>query len=146
MKARGLFSVDVALIPCALTTIISGFILHKAGHFDAHEVWHGWAVAHIVCSVLMLVLVVVHLYAHWGWYKSLVNGRVEGKSLLTALLSVLFFVVVVSGVAMLFMSFKPNTGLGLWHYIIGAVLSVVAIAHIILRWKMLLKLNKAVKK
>lgn len=146
MKAKGIFATDIALIPCALATIISGFLLHKAGHFDSHDVWHNWAVAHIVCSVLMLALVVVHIYAHWSWCKSLLKGKTKGKSLLTMLLSVLFLAVVVTGVVMLFMTFEPNTGIGLWHYVVGALLSVVAVAHIVLRWKVLQKLNQAAKK
>ena len=146
MKARGVFVVDVTLIPCALATIVSGFMLHKAGHFDTHEVWHGWAVAHIACSLLMLILAVVHIYAHWSWYKTLVKGKTKGKSILTMLLSVIFVVVVVSGIVMLFMTFAPNTGIGLWHYVVGILLTLVAIAHIILRWKVLLKLKNAAKK
>ena len=145
MKVKGIYFVDVALLLVAVTTCLTGVLLHKAGHFNTHDVWHNWAIAHSVSSVLMLVFGALHLYAHLGWYKSLLKGKTKGKSVITLMLSVLFVVVTMTGVVMLAMTFVPNTGVGLWHYVVGIALSVASIAHIVLRWQQLLKLKSAIR-
>ena len=40
-----------------LSAVFTGTGLHIAGHGNSHELWHTWASAHIVASVLFTVLI-----------------------------------------------------------------------------------------
>ena len=55
-KARNMkkiFIIDWVLIPAFILSAAAGIGLHNAGHGNNHEVWHNWAVAHILSSLLV---------------------------------------------------------------------------------------------
>ena len=65
-------SVGQRLLPLTfVVSAVTGIGLHIAGHGTSHEVWHNWAVIHVVASVLWLVSARSHIGRHgrldiWG--------------------------------------------------------------------------------
>ena len=53
MKRTVIFT-DIALVPTFVLTFYSGIKLHVAGHGTSHEVWHNFALFHIITSLLFL--------------------------------------------------------------------------------------------
>ena len=139
MKAKTLFLTDLLLLITFVPSSATGFILHWAGHQSNHELWHNWAVAHVISTLLLTILVAIHIYGHWGWYKYLFKGNIKNKSRVTIVLSALMLVVTTTGIVVLFRHQGANTGLGLWHYVIGIIVSIVVIGHFVKRAKIMVK-------
>ena len=70
---KRIFVIDWILIFVFILSAISGFGLHRAGHGSSHELWHNWAVFHILGSVLFLVAIIFHVTTHRGWYKGIIK-------------------------------------------------------------------------
>ncbi len=136
---KKIFVVDWLLMPFSILSILSGFGMHIAGHDDVHDVWHNWAVFHVIASALFLGAGICHVVMHWGWYKGLVKNGIGRKSKITAVLSLIFVVVTVTGFVLLFGVDGANSGMGLWHYRIGIAISIIAVVHIIKRLHLLKK-------
>lgn len=98
---RGLFLIDVLLVPAFVLTVYSGIILHvcrENQHNDVAEelFWHG------ISSFVFAVLIAWHVWAHWRWYCNLYRTlRFGWRSTMTLLLSIGVAVSVVTGVGML---------------------------------------------
>ncbi len=140
---KKIFVIDWTLIPLFLSTALTGFGLHIAGHGDSHDIWHNWAVFHIISSLLFLITVIFHVYTHWNWYVGLIKRGLKNKSLITILLSVAFLFMAITGIISL--KAEPNSHIGLWHYISSIVISSIALLHIILRLPILAKSLKQTK-
>jgi len=53
------------MLPSAfVASAVSGIGLHIAGHGTSHEVWHNWAVAHVLSSLVWLISVACHIKRH----------------------------------------------------------------------------------
>lgn len=135
---KKIFVIDWTLIPVFVLSAFSGIQLHVARHGASHEVWHHWAVFHIISSILFLIAVILHVQTHWGWYKSLIKSGL-GKKSKAAVAVTLFFVVLATTGLVLFGVEGANSKVGLWHYRIGLVASVLFLEHIIRRLPMLRK-------
>ena len=146
MKAKTLFLTDLLLLIVFVPSSSTGFTLHWAGHQNNHELWHNWAVAHIISTLLLTILVAIHIYAHWGWYKSLFKNGIKNQSRVTILLSALMLIVAITGIVVLFRHQGANTELGLWHYILGIVTTAVVLGHYIKRHRILIKGLNAIRK
>lgn len=135
---KKIFIIDFALVPLFLLTASTGIGLHLAGHGSNHELWHNWAVAHVVMSVLFMIGVVYHVGTHKMWYKGIVKNGVGKKNRVTAVVSVLFAVVTLTGLALLGID-GANSGVGLWHYRFGLLATVFFAGHIAKRTSTLRK-------
>lgn len=129
---KKIFVVDWALLFSFLSAAITGIGMHIAGHGTSHTLWEVWAWMHSLTGLSFAVFAVWHVKMHIGWYKSLFKGKNGKKRHVTATLTMIALVAVVTGIAM-FVVAGSNTGIGLWHYRIGILLSVLAIGHIIKR-------------
>lgn len=136
-KTQLIFLTDGILIPVFALSLWSGVELHIAGHGAEHGVWHIWAVFHTIASLLFLILAAIHVKSHWGWYKSLVKGGLNGRRGGVLLLSAAFLLVAISGLLLLLCIDGANSSPGLLHYKAGLVLGVLSIAHILQRRKIL---------
>lgn len=139
MKAKALFLTDIAILITFIPAVISGFVLHVAGHNAIHEIWHNWAIVHTISTLAFTIAVGIHVYGHWNWYKSLFQKGLGNKSHVTVILSVLMILAVITGNIVLFRHVEPNQGLGLWHYVIGIILTITALGHFIKRINILVK-------
>ena len=128
---------DLLLIPVSIASVITGFGLHVAGHDSPHEVWEQWAAAHVVASVLFLVFGIIHVWHHWAWYKSLFGKGLGKKSRVTFLLTIAFLFLFVTGIILIVAIDGPNSTTGHLHYIFGLLLTILALWHIVKRWKVL---------
>ena len=55
------------LIPVSIASVITGFGHHVAGKDTPHEVWKQWAAAHVVATVLFLVVTGIVLIVAKRW-------------------------------------------------------------------------------
>lgn len=118
------------LLPLAfVASAVTGIGLHTAGHGDVHEVWHNWAVAHVLTSLLWLAAVARHIVRHRKWYKSVITRGISGKSRLTLALSAAFLAVAATGIVLLACVDGANSGIGMWHYRLGLLLIILALGH-----------------
>jgi len=129
---KRIFVIDWILIVVFIVSAISGFGLHVAGHGSSHEIWHNWAVFHGLGSILFLIAVIFHVAMHLEWYKGIIKKRIGSKSKVTAVLSVIFLLLSVTGLALLGIN-GANSLLGLLHYKIGVITIVIALGHVIKR-------------
>lgn len=150
---KKVFVIDWVLVPLFAASVFTGFGLHIAGHGDSHGVWHNWAVAHVVSSLLFTVFVLWHVRMHWNWYKGLFrtgpgrrrkspgcerSGPGIRRSRVTVAVSVLFAAVALTGYVLLAVS-GAGSGIGLWHYRIGIAAAVLFCGHILKRTSVLRK-------
>lgn len=138
MKVNRLFVVDLLLLIFFILTAASGFGMHIAGHGTSHDIWHGWAAAHILSTLLFVIITIAHIYLHWRWYKTLFTKAFGSKSKVTVVVSVLFVILTISGILSLFPS-GPNSNIGITHYKIGVISTLLFAGHIIKRIKILIK-------
>ena len=129
---------DLLLIPVSIASVITGFRLHVAGKNAPHEVWEQWAAAHVVATVLVLVLGILHVRHHWAWYKSLFCKGLGKKSRVTLLLTLAFLFLVVTGIVLIVATDGPNSTMGHLHYLFGQLLTILSLWHIAKRWKRLI--------
>lgn len=135
---KRIFVIDWILIFVFIVSAISGFGLHIAGHSNSHEVWHNWAVFHVIDSILFLAATIFHVTTHRGWYKGIIKNGIGRKSKATAVLSIVFLLLSVTGIT-LFGVNGANSTLGLWHYKMGIITTVISVGHIIKRLPVLRK-------
>lgn len=129
---KRIFVIDWILIVVFIVSAISGFCLHMAGHGNNHEIWHNWAVFHGLGSALFLVVIVFHVTTHWGWYMGIIKNGIGKKSKVTAVLSVMFLLLALTGIALLGVD-GANSRLGMLHYKAGIIMIVIAFCHIVKR-------------
>ena len=122
------------MLPLAfVVSAVSGIGLHIAGHGSNHEVWHNWAVVHVLSSLLWLISVACHIKRHGRWYKTIATKGIGKKSRITLFLSVVFLIVAVTGVVMIVCVDGANSTIGLWHYKLGLLLIVLSLIHVVRR-------------
>ena len=66
MKKQRTFYIDLVLAAICLLTLITGLIIHAAGHGIVQSNVKIWRVTHIVWGVLFLILPTGHIRAHRG--------------------------------------------------------------------------------
>lgn len=135
---KKIFVIDWILIVLFVLSAGSGIGLHIAGHGYDHEIWHNWALSHIITSLLFFIATIFHLITHWGWYKGIINNGIGKKSKLTIAVSIIFLLLSSTGIGLLGVT-GANSPLGLWHYKIGIIMIATAIGHIVKRWPALRK-------
>jgi hypothetical protein len=138
-KGKPIFIVDIILIPLFVLLFYSGLKLHVAGHTDNHSIWEYWAWFHVIVSLPTLIAMLLHIKAHWSWYKSLVKKGMKNKSKITIIISILFLILTITGILLMFFIEGANSAVGLWHYKLGIVMGVLALFHIIGRFKIMIK-------
>lgn len=129
---KRIFIIDWALIPLFILTEYTGIELHNAGHGNIHEIWYNWAVFHVVMSLLFLLAVIFHIITHWNWYKGIVCKGMGRNSKVTLCLSIMFILAAITGIALLNID-GANSPIGIWHYKIGIIASVLSVGHILKR-------------
>lgn len=103
---KKIFAIDWSLFFVFVLSAFSGIGLHIAGHGINHELWHNWAVFHVLTSFLFFVISIFHITTHWGWYKGIIKNGLGKKSKITVVLSVVFFLVSSKAHGFLFLIIK----------------------------------------
>ena len=138
---KRIFVIDWILIFIFASSACSGVELHIVGHENNHEIWHNWAVFHVLTSFLFLATVALHLATHRGWCKGIIKNGISNKNRATAILSIVFLLLSVTGIVLLGVA-GANTRMGLWHYMIGLTTIPLSIGHILKRYPALRKSDR----
>ena len=129
---KRIFVIDWAMIASFVPSVWSGIGLHVAGHGTNPEAWHAWALFHVLSSLLFLVAAICHVATHRGWYGAIVRRGMGRKSRVTALLSVVFAFVAVTGIVLLGVDGAGST-VGMWHYRTGLAAGALSVGHLLKR-------------
>ena len=116
-------------MPTFVLTFYSGIKLHVAGHGTSHEVWHNFALFHIITSLLFLAACIMHIRSHAAWYKGLFQKGLGKKSRITLWTTVTFILATSTGIVLQGVE-GANSGIGMWHYRIGLTSSALMLIHI----------------
>lgn len=140
-KGRSIFFVDALLLPIFTLVIYTGIKLHTVGHLyeSDHDAWSVWAHSHIIVSACSVFGFWLHINTHGGWYKSLLNKGIGSKSKTTLILSFLYLILLISGVQLALFIDESDSAVGLWHYKLGLLISVLLFVHFITRLSILKK-------
>jgi len=143
-RGKAIFIVDLSLVPIFILIIYSGLRIHIAGNTNDynHDVWSYWAHFHIIVSAISLFVGWLHIKAHWGWYKSLINKGIGKKSKTTLSLSVLFLLLTITGIILMFFVEGGNSIIGLLHYKLGLIMIPLLIIHLVTRFHLIVKALK----
>lgn len=136
---RIIYLTDLVLVPLFILTLYTGIKLHIAGHDVNHEIWHYWAVFHTIVSLLFTLFGILHVKAHWVWYKNLKTKGIKGKSKIVLIFSFVFILVILTGVLLLLCIEGANSSTGLFHYKTGLITGVLGTLHMLKRSRFLLK-------
>lgn len=134
---KRIFIIDWSLIPTFILTVYTGIQLHIA-ESATHEIWHNWAVAHTIVSILFTIAVIFHIKTHWNWFKSITKSDSQRKKRITIAVSVFFVILVISGIVLL-IAHGTIPKLGQWHFRIGIIATILFLGHIIKRIPILKK-------
>lgn len=140
-KGKLIRTTDLILVPVFILSLYTGVKLHLASHhgvISAHI--QQWTVAHVLVTLLFLILILLHVWSHWGWYRALKNGC-KGKKKVVLLLSLLFLIVALTGIYLFFIHTSQNH-VGLLHYRFGIALGILAFLHILKRRKFLFQCQR----
>lgn len=112
-----------------MASVISGIGLHITGHDASLETWHNWSVTHIFASFLSLLSVTAHVKRHKLWYKTFISKGITNKCWIIFLLSILFLIVVITGILLIICVKGTHSSIGLSHYQFGILLLVFSLIH-----------------
>ena len=136
---KKIFVIDWWVTIFFLIVAVSGFGMHISGTRCTHEVWHNWAVVHTLSSIGFLISGIMHIQSHWAWYKGWLSKGLGNKSRVTALLSIIFVAISITGILLIAVIDGANSGLGLWHYRLGIAMTIIGLGHFIKRFRILKK-------
>ena len=136
---KKIFVIDWWVTIFFLIIAVSGFGMHISGTRCTHEVWHNWAVVHTLSSIGFLISGIMHIQSHWAWYKGWFSKGLGNKSRVTALLSIIFVAISITGILLIAVIDGANSGLGLWHYRLGIAMTIIGLGHFIKRFRILKK-------
>lgn len=133
MTMKSIATKYIGLLLTFVVAAVTGIGLHIAGHRASHEVWHNWAVVHVLSSLGWLISGAIHIKRHRAWYHAIASKGIGNKSRTTILLSVLFLFVTVTGLILIIGVDGADSAIGRWHYNSGLVLILLSLIHILSR-------------
>ena len=133
---RKRMAINRALLLSFILSASSGIRLHFLGHGMGHGACHLWRTFHLWTSVLLLVLVFIHIKMHWNWYRNWFRKGLGNKSRTTALLSITFLLLALTGIILLGDACRRSI-IGIWHFHLGWLMIVLAVVHVFKRQSLL---------
>lgn len=145
--------VNIGLFVSGLAAIFSGLTIQGEFHMGNHGHVAGthtvcgmgyewWTDFHKVSIVVLSLLMIYHLWGHWKWYKLVLQKGLWAKNRQVLILSVLFFLVALTGFVPWFIdSVNGDHGVRMVlieiHDKLTIVFSIFLILHIIRRFKLI---------
>lgn len=114
-----------------ILSALTGIGLHIAGHGNSHEIWHFWAITHVITCLLWFIYISLHIKKHWNWYQMRCSKGIKKSHWLSIILSLFFLCTVATGILLLAFVEGANSAIGLWHYASGMVLTICTLFHIV---------------
>lgn len=137
MNKRIVFSTDLTLAVLWPITLTTGLIMHAAGHGIVQQGGQLWTALHTLFGILFFTASLLHIKAHWRWYKSLVRGT-KCHSKITMGLPVAYLLTIVTAIILILQKGPADIHWGLLHYQVGILFSILGLCHLISRLKFLL--------
>ena len=135
-----IFRTDLCLVILFVASLFTGIKIHYANDFQSHDIWHTWSVIHFFVNIAFLVIAIIHIKQHWGWYKTLFKvSSLALKSKITMLVTILFLATSITGVLLLLFINGQGSSMGMAHYVIGLIFGAIGLVHFIKRWKVFKK-------
>lgn len=135
---KPVFRIDLLSAVSGLCTLVTGIMVHRAGHFSSHEVWHNWSVAHVITSIVFTAVIIIHIKQHRNWFAGLLKKSSLRRE--TAIVvTVAFLAAALSGIYLLIFVEGQGSHAGIVHYAAGIILGICAAGHIAKRWSALAK-------
>jgi len=132
---------DIALSAVAILVLASSIQMEMSAGDDFIGIpFVGYMIAHVVLAIAMFILVIYHLYLHFGWKNWFAKLHKTPKKA-TRILSVVALIASVTGVAafIVLMVDMHHTSLGGVHGKIGFLMIAIALGHTIKRIRFLKK-------
>lgn len=144
MSKKSLYHCNILLAIVAPLAVSSGILLEflHGGAFSGIS-FNTWVYAHVLVSLMCMILISIHLRLHWGklseWNKKLHSLRSRNTKWLT----VFALLVVVSGIiATLHWLSDGHSGIGGLHGKIGWILAIFMIIHLFKKGKWYIRILK----
>lgn len=96
------------------------------------DIWE-WGLFHRIIAIAILIFTIAHIYRHYKWYKGLKMNNYKKRSRITLLLSVSFFLVILSTLILAFNI--HSVSLEMIHSLIGLLFFLFATIHTLKRYK-----------
>lgn len=135
---KKIFVIDWCMLLSFIATLITGLGMHIAGHSAEHWLWEVWATLHSLMGLSCIIAGIMHIKTHLAWYKGWLKSGLGNKSRVTVILSAIYSIALISGIALLFIE-GANTHMGLLHYKIGIGLAIIGLGHFAKRLPILRK-------
>jgi len=108
--------------------------------------YSGWSNIHKVSIVMLSLLMIFHISQHWKWYKVVIKKRLITKNIQALTLSVIFILVVITGLTPWFIDLMNGDVMLHKAFIeihdkLAIILSVYLILHVIKRLKWFLLIS-----
>ncbi len=135
MKGSGYkVAADILSMLLVLAAIVTGFMLHNdVWHIHRYDDTLLWG-THESAGLALVALVAIHCVQHSFWFRNYAKLRPNRKMVTTILLTI-GIIVAISGVIL--MCGSHSELVSRVHYIGAILFTVVAIGHVIKRWKIL---------
>lgn len=65
MRFAANIRLDLGLTVVFPILAVSGFAVHVTDEIASHDLWHTWAVIHVISALLFLALGLAHIIGHW---------------------------------------------------------------------------------
>lgn len=137
MRTKKLFITAITLAFVSPLTFVSGIMLHAAGHGIVNE--RLWLIIHLTVSLVFLVCSIIHVFHHLKWYKTLAKG-IGQHNKITICLSVLYVFVILTGLFLIIQKGQSPSHLGIFHYQMGILFTILGLWHFIKRFHVLKKM------
>ncbi len=125
-------AVDIFSMLLVVAAIVSGFVLHKyvwhLHFFSDKTVWY----IHEAIGLSLIALIKLHSIQHSFWFKNFKKIPVKRKRV-TAILLIAVVIVAITGVIL--MCGSRSEMISHIHYIVGILFTLIAIGHVLKRWK-----------
>lgn len=110
----------------------------EAARYGANigDVFH-WGTSHCIISLILVVMIFIHIWQHWGYIKAVISKRLYLKNKVTTLTSLLFITTVVSFTLYLSGFTMPTLH---FHSMITHLFVLLSIIHLVMNFKKLLSL------
>lgn len=127
---------DLFMLPLFVTVAVTGVGFHISGHKGVEAFINVWKTLHIGFSTAFAILTAIHIKQHRVWYNRSLAKSFNRRNTLTLLLTAVVVFEIISGYILL-TDLTHGPICGHLHWVIGILLSILAIAHIAGRWKSL---------
>lgn len=142
------FIVNSVLIVLGIATSISGLIIQCHYHLQSFSdettvlalCRKEWNAIHVWTSIGFLIATIYHIWSHRKWYKNLFIKNYSVKQRPTTILTILTFIVVITGLIPLFIYYLGGSSAFRFlmieiHDKVAILFIIVASRHTIKRWK-----------